>query len=57
MDIQRGIKEALAGIVPSPTELHLAVLLSFKQNRFRARNDFSMFSDIPLEGYKLLSEW
>ena len=52
LDVQRGVKEAHAGMLPPPTELQLALLLAFKRNKFYCSKDLAMFSTVKLDGYK-----
>lgn len=52
VDVQRGVKDAHMGMLPPPTELHLAFLLAFRKNKLYSTRDFTKYSIVPLEGYK-----
>ncbi len=57
VDVQRGVKDAHMGMLPPPTELHLAFLLAFRKNKLYSTRDFTKYSIVPLEGYKTCQQW
>lgn len=56
LDWQRGVNE-VSPKLPAPSEIHLAMHYAFKQDKYYSTKDWAMYSAVPLEDYKLMSEW